>query len=66
MKLNRTKLTIPLTAGLAAGAAIVAVRRRRRTMSAHERALLEVEFLAAIDEIDAERVLLNAEFARRL
>ena len=60
------KLAIPLGAGIAAGAAVVAIRHRRRTLTDQERALLEVEILAGLDEIEAERALLNAEFARRL
>jgi small basic protein len=52
--------------GLAAGTAIVAMRHWRRTLPEKERALLEFEILAALDEVDAARALLNAEFARRL
>lgn len=51
---------------LAAGAAIVAARHRRRTLAEQERALLEAEILAALDEVEAARTLLNAEFAKRL
>ena len=60
------KLAIPLSAGVAAGAAVVAIRHWRRTRTDQERALLEVEILAGLDEMEAERALLNAEFARRL
>jgi len=59
------KLAIPLTVGLASGAVVVVMRRRRRTLSEQERSLLELELLAALDEVEAERALLNAEFARQ-
>ena len=59
------KLAIPLTAGLAAGAGIAALRRRRRVLPEKDRALLELELLAALEEVEAQRALLNAEFARR-
>ena len=60
------KLVIPLGMCLAAGTAIVAMRRRRRTLPEQERALLELELLEALDEVEAQRALLNAEFTRQL
>ena len=59
------KLAIPLTVGLASSAVIVVMRHRRRTLSEQERSLLELELLAALDEVEAERALLNAEFGRQ-
>ena len=34
-------------------------------LSEQERALLELQLTAALDEVEAERALLNAEFARQ-
>jgi hypothetical protein len=59
------RLAIPLSVGLASGGAIVVMRHRRRTLAEQKRALLELELLAALDEVDTERALLNAEFARQ-
>ena len=59
------RLAIPLGVGLASGALIVVRRRRRRTLAEQERALLELELLTALDEVEAERALLNAAFARQ-
>lgn len=60
------KLAVPLGAAVAAGAAVIAMRHWRRPLTERERSLLEVEILAGLDEIEVERALLNAEFARRL
>jgi len=60
------KRAVALSAGLAAGGLALVAARRRRGLSEKERSLLELELLAALDEVEAERALLNAEFARRL
>ena len=57
------KLAIPLSAGLAAGLAVVAMRQRRRGKAEQEHAVLEAELLAGLDEVEAEIARLNAEFA---
>ena len=59
------KPSLPLGLGLAAGVVVLVMRRKRRTLSEQERSLLELELLAALDEVEAERALLNAEFARQ-
>lgn len=61
------KRAVPLSAGIAAGGlAVAAARRWRRLNAEQERARLEAEILIGIDEIEAERARLNAEFAARL
>lgn len=58
------KRAIPLSAGLAAGGlAAVAVRHWRQAKAGQERALLETEILAGLDEVEAEIERLNAAFA---
>lgn len=42
----------------------IALVRQSQSMAAQERSLLEVELLAALDEVETQRALLNAEFAR--
>jgi hypothetical protein len=60
------KPAIPLSAGLATGLAVLAARQRRRRKAQQERAVLEAELLAGLDEVEAEIARLNAEFAARL
>lgn len=58
---------IVLCTGLAAGAvAAVAGRRWHQSRIGQERSLVEAEILAGLDEVEAARVRLNAEFAAHL
>ena len=57
------KPAIPLCAGLVAGLAVLAAKQRRRMKAEQERAVLEAELLAGLDEVEAEIARLNAEFA---